>query len=53
MKVVTGLDPMSPEQLAECRDAVVDFVCTALFVQDHEERAQVTGAGRNRKRGRK
>jgi hypothetical protein len=53
MKVVTGLDPMSPEQLAERRAAVVDFVCTALFVQHHQERAPVTGAGRSRKRGRK
>jgi hypothetical protein len=31
MKVITGLDPMSQEHMAERRTAVVDFISAALF----------------------
>ena len=31
-KVMTGSDPMSPEQIAERRAAVIDFITHALFV---------------------
>jgi len=31
MKVITGLDPMSEEHMAERRTAVVDFISAALF----------------------
>lgn len=33
MKVVTGFDPMSPEQVAERREAVEDFISAALFTR--------------------
>src|SRR6266550_6246396 len=33
MKLMTGVDPMSPERLAERRAAVVDFISAALFVR--------------------
>jgi TetR/AcrR family transcriptional regulator len=31
MKLMTGVDPLSPERLAERRAAVVDFISSALF----------------------
>jgi TetR/AcrR family transcriptional regulator len=31
LRVMTGLDPMSPERLAERRAAVIDFISAALF----------------------
>ena len=34
MKAMTGLDPMSPEHIAERRAAVVDFISAALFVPE-------------------
>lgn len=34
MKVMTGLDPMSPEHIAERRAAVVDFISAALFIPE-------------------
>lgn len=34
MKVMTGVDPMSPENLAARRAAVVDFISAALFVPE-------------------
>jgi hypothetical protein len=33
-----GVDPMSPEFLAERREAVVDFISSALFTRDKGER---------------
>lgn len=40
MKAMTGLDPMSPEHLAERRAAVVDFISAALFdPRGHSSRA--------------
>ena len=32
MKIMTGSDPLSPEKLAERREAVLDFISAALFV---------------------
>ena len=44
MKVMTGLDPMSPEHLAERRAAVVDFISAALFVPEaHSPHARSAG----------
>jgi TetR/AcrR family transcriptional regulator len=34
MKVMAGVDPMSPERLAERRVAVLDFIAAALFVPE-------------------
>jgi TetR/AcrR family transcriptional regulator len=38
LRVMTGLDPMSPERLAERRAAVIDFISTALFTRTKGER---------------
>ena len=44
MKAMTGLDPMSPEHIAERRAAVVDFISTALFVtEEHSPQAHTSG----------
>ena len=32
---MTGVDPLSPEKLAERRAAVLDFISAALFNPDH------------------
>jgi TetR/AcrR family transcriptional regulator len=37
-KMMMGVDPMSPEFLAERREAVVDFISSALFTRDKGER---------------
>lgn len=37
-KLLTGIDPMSPEFLAERREAVVDFISAALFTPAKGER---------------
>lgn len=36
MKVLTGFDPMSPERLAERREAVINFISAALFTRNKE-----------------
>ncbi|HKW18294.1 MAG TPA: TetR/AcrR family transcriptional regulator [Terriglobales bacterium] len=38
MRVMTGADPMSPELLAERRQAVIDFISAALFTRNTGER---------------
>jgi len=38
MKVMTGLDPMSPQRIAERRAAVLDFISAALFKGTRGER---------------
>ena len=38
MKLMTGVDPMSPERLAERRSAVIDFISAALLIDRKGER---------------
>jgi len=38
MKSVVGFDPLSPEKLAERRNAVLDFISAALFVRSEPRR---------------
>jgi TetR/AcrR family transcriptional regulator len=38
LRVMTGLDPMSPERLADRRAAVIDFISAALFTRTKGER---------------
>ena len=38
MKLMTGVDPMSPERLAERRSAVIDFISAALLIDGKGER---------------
>lgn len=36
MKIMKGIDPMSPEHMAERRTAIVDFISAALFVPQRQ-----------------
>jgi hypothetical protein len=38
-RVLSGVDPLSPEQIAERREAVLDFISAALFRQQ-DQRSQ-------------
>jgi len=38
MKLMTGADPMSPERLAERRNAIIDFISAALLIDGKGER---------------
>jgi TetR/AcrR family transcriptional regulator len=43
VKVMTGVDPMSPEHLAERRAAVIDFVTAALFASQNARNGTLAG----------
>src|SRR5579864_2199076 len=51
MKIMTGSDPMSPEQVAERRAAVVDFVSAAIFAP-HRPNVHPSSNGRSARGGR-
>src|SRR5205809_2178791 len=38
MKLMTGADPMSPERLAERRNAIIDFISAALLIDGRGKR---------------
>ena len=40
MKTITGMDPLSPERLAERRAAVLDFVTAVLFVPEMRQQGE-------------
>ena len=45
MKVMAGVDPMSPARLAERRDAALDFITSALFIP---RPAETTATGKTK-----
>jgi TetR/AcrR family transcriptional regulator len=49
MKVLTGVDPLSQEQLAERRAAVIEFISSALFTSHGHSYER--GNGRTREKG--
>jgi AcrR family transcriptional regulator len=52
MRVMTGLDPMSPELLAERRAAVVDFISAALLMPRAVQEDSIRSDSENAKQGR-
>ena len=44
MKLVTGIDPMAPNRIAERRAAVLDFISAALFLKSANSNLKLQGA---------
>jgi Tetracyclin repressor-like, C-terminal domain len=44
MKLMTGVDPMAPNRIAERRAAVLDFISAALFQKSANSNLKLQGA---------